>query len=348
MEFEEPVRWLGLVGAGGVLLPFVVWLVVAEFDDVWRRVAAATSATLLLFAAGLGAIRIQSIGLLLTLGDTFGNDDGTAYGLRVHEAWIGVGALVAALLVAALLLRAGDDAAGYESLDDDEDDDLDDLDDHDDLDDLPDDDEPEEEDPAPPAGVAETLEHGGDEGVGSWVAAMVDRAPPTRSPATAAILALLVLTAALAAPLFGPEQVRSSFTTSYLLAGRSDHTVVLTVLADGLLLGTPLMLAALALRRRHVVVVALAFAVLAGVRGWSEAWPSAITSPLVGAIALGLSVGLLVPVTIRLLAGVRRHAVTNVVGVAVGLALVVSSTYVAGLAVRTAYEERINRFRQIP
>lgn len=296
-EDGEPVRWIGLLVAGGTLLPLFAWLALDVAPERVRAVAT-VAATFVLFTLAGGALQRAA-----WVAGSFGSPDGGPF----FEDEVGLGkplaaalAGVAAGLLLALLVPSYETEPDIEA----------------------------DEDDAEP--VAEPL-HGateviGDDPADTWSARVVTGAaeapvPGLRlpwSPETGALLALAVGTAVPMVVFAGDFQV--------IQAARNGDSVGwigwLAIAAGGLMPGLALLAGALPLRLRSAFAVVLAYAILAAGAGVEMAWPDTFDGPVWTAFATGLGVAAILPITLRLMQPwLAEHRRTVGAGLLVALSL---------------------------
>ncbi|HEV2889093.1 MAG TPA: hypothetical protein VGX28_01825 [Frankiaceae bacterium] len=159
-----------------------------------------------------------------------------------------------------------------------------------------------------------------------WSSHEVESALPTPSvPFTGATYALLLVALALGLPL-SRYPLGDGVPALMRLAHVSTDLVVL-LLIEGLVVGLALLLPALLVGERERGAVVAAFAVVAVAKGVAAAWPDAISNNYWHMIGIGLVLGLLLPVALRLFRGaVVEDRLAIAVGVALAVALVATST----------------------
>jgi hypothetical protein len=304
-QVTEPVRWAGLLVAFGVMLPMLLWVVVQKAGRVTRGVVSVMSAVFLLYAAGSAIGRTSIVGLLISYRE-FGPSSDLDFDVA-HLTLLLLGGGLAGLLVAGLLRGRADAGEPVTAAEDEVE-------------------APVEETP-PIAGRTEVL--GDEPATEHWATRLVDREPRQPAPEReggGSVTALLLAALGLAVPLSGfgfPFSAR--FSLARLV--EPDAWDVAALVAEGLLAGFALLLAALELRPRHVPVIGLAFLLVATGQGAVSAFPETFDKQTWYLVGTGLAAGLLLPAALRLLRRVvTRDALVTAAGVLLAVATIVASS----------------------
>jgi hypothetical protein len=310
MNGPEPVHWLGVADAAGVLLALVLWLLLV--DERWgpvRDAVRACGTALLLLAVGRALDRLTTLGFAL-------GSPGFLSDAESGRHWTDL-ALCAAGVAAGLFLATWDTSADAAAPAE----------------------EPvvQEQVEAPePVSIPDRAwsrtEVIGDEPEPAGALRLALPLPDTYaarfSSATRGVASpLLAVAAGLGLPLFATAQF--TFFSRFFFAGRSE-TNALQVTAhvlSGLMLGAAVAGVAFALDvwERRLAVAAFALAALGALL--YGGWPTTFENEYWIFVATGLAAGLTAPATLRV---VRRAAFMPrralVAGVAVALGLVVTTT----------------------